>query len=65
MAVVVRELPYRQTARLVYIGSRNQGLGISQGFLSASDVVDYPECSRNFEQFAAYTGWPINVMNTD
>ncbi len=65
MSVLVRELPYRQTDRLVYIGSRNQGLGISQGFLSTSDVVDYPERSKSFEQFAAYTGWPINLMNTD
>ncbi|HEX7316669.1 MAG TPA: ABC transporter permease [Pyrinomonadaceae bacterium] len=65
LAVVIRPLPYARPESLVYVGSRNQTVGVSQGFISPSDVVDYRERSRSFEELAAYTTWPINLMRTD
>jgi putative ABC transport system permease protein len=62
--VLVRPLPFGEPERLVYVWGRNRTLGISQGYLSAADVVDYRERSRSFEKIAAYTTVPVNLTGT-
>jgi putative ABC transport system permease protein len=62
--VLLRPLPYPEPDHLLYIWGRNKSLGISQGYLSAFDVVDYRERSGSFEQIAAYTTVPVNLSHT-
>jgi predicted permease len=59
-AVLLRQLPFREPQRIVYIESKRPD-GLRYGF-NIPDAVDYREQTRSLEQAAAYTS--TNVIMT-
>ncbi|HEX8088562.1 MAG TPA: ABC transporter permease, partial [Blastocatellia bacterium] len=61
--VLLRQLPFRQSERLVSIWIADTVQG--RGPLSIPDFTDYSNESQSFEQMAALTEWVANLTNRD
>jgi putative ABC transport system permease protein len=61
-AVILRPLPYQEAERLVWIWGSNEQLGVRQGYLSVADIFDFQRQSSQFEDMAAWTTLPINLI---
>jgi predicted permease len=62
-AVLLRPLPYQNADRTVYVWARNKSEGITEGYLTYSDVIDYRARSQSFKYLAAYTTVVTNLTD--
>ncbi len=62
-ALILRPLPYDGADRLVWVWGNNSKLGVNQGYLSIADIYDFQQHSSNFEQIAAWTTLPVNLVD--
>jgi len=65
-AVLLRGLPYRDSAKLAIIWSPNRllNIGLDELPTSAGDFYDWQTQSRSFSEMAAFRGRPFNLSGT-
>src|SRR5215207_2607657 len=61
-ALLLHPLPYDDAGRLVWIWGDNKQLGVSQGYLSPGDILDFGRQATRLESVAAWTTVPINLV---
>src|ERR1700676_2933273 len=64
-AVIVRALPYRDSARLVVIWDQLVNLGFSRFPISIANYLDYRAQNRAFDDIAAFEPRTLTVMTAD
>ncbi len=65
MIVLVQPLPFRGTESLVYLWNKNQALGVSQGYLTESDILTFRERATSCDQIASWTIGGVHVRGMD
>jgi putative ABC transport system permease protein len=61
-AVLLRPLPFADSARLVVIKSQNSKTGETLPSVSPADFFDWKSQSQSFSNAAAYSGWSITLL---
>ncbi len=64
-AMLLRDLPYDESDRLVRVWSSNAERGIERGFMSPPDIADFAAANRTFEDLAAYSEAELAMIDRD
>ena len=64
-AVLLRPLPFPEPERLIVIKDENSKTGGTIPSVSMGDFFDWKSRSRSFAGLAAYSGWPITLLESD
>lgn len=64
-AVLLRPLPFARSSELVVVEDVNGKTGETLPYVSLADLIDWRGQSRSFERVAAYSQWPITLLDAD
>jgi putative ABC transport system permease protein len=64
-AVLLRQLPFPASDELIVVKDENGKTDETFPSVSPADFFDWKSQSRSFEGFAAYSGWPITLLEAD
>jgi putative ABC transport system permease protein len=56
-ALILRQPPFKDAARIVYLWETSPTIGLDRGIVSPSNFVDWREQSTTFEQISAWRTW--------
>src|SRR5689334_1915399 len=64
-AVLLRPLPFPRSDELFVVKNENGKTGEAFPSVSPADFFDWKSQSNSFEGLAAYSGWPVTLLDTD